>query len=92
MGDMADMYEYEYESSIVDLDDDIFNVLTNLDIILNYAEQTKVKAILIGETKKAWLLKINNKQSWWPKSVCIFEDGMLESPNWLWNKKKEEII
>ena len=76
-----------------ELDEDIIDILDTLDPAPVYLDDsTIIKAMLIGETEKAWLLKIKDKQSWFPKSICTFEDSFLECPNWLLNKKKEELI
>jgi hypothetical protein len=47
---------------------------------------------LVHETEKAWLVDIEGREHWMPKSQCKLSDDweQIEVPRWLWLQKQAE--
>jgi hypothetical protein len=46
--------------------------------------------VVTMETPKAWLVEIEHREHWLPKSQCTLSDDNkhIEIPNWLWREKR----
>lgn len=43
---------------------------------------------VVNETPRAWLVEIEGREHWLPKSQCRLTDKRIEIPNWLWREKR----
>jgi len=46
-------------------------------------DREEVNVTLIHETDDAWLIDGGNGETWIPKSLATYEDGVLTAPEWL---------
>lgn len=59
----------------------------------------KVSKTPWSESEKSWfILSVEGEKEgsfhlgfWYPKSICKYEDGILEIPNWLFEKYFEKL-
>lgn len=84
MGDMADYYLDALFDSLID-------EYYESDGYESCPTYYAIPCDLIKETEKAMLVYVRTCLEWFPKSICIIQDGKLIAPYWLLKKKEIKV-